>query len=140
MLHDDVIPGEAPDWAKWLAAAGATGVRAERGPRYSHSSLVLQAAIDGQGVALGRSTLVALDLEAGRLVRPFGATVHGHVDDVGGRAFVVPDSGRRDQETAFGARADVARRALVDGVRVHGPGGLHDAAPEVPFRQGRSPL
>jgi LysR family glycine cleavage system transcriptional activator len=33
---------------------------------------VLQAAIDGQGVALGRSTLVALDLEAGRLVQPFG--------------------------------------------------------------------
>jgi LysR family glycine cleavage system transcriptional activator len=72
LLHDEVVPGEAPDWPKWLAAAGVTGVPGERGQRYSHSSLVIQAAIDGQGVALGRSTLVALDLEAGRLVQPFG--------------------------------------------------------------------
>ncbi len=72
LLHDDVGPGEMPDWHDWLAAAKVAGVNAERGPRYSHSSLVLQAAIDGQGVALGRDSLVALDLEAGRLVRPFG--------------------------------------------------------------------
>jgi len=71
LLHDEVGPAEA-GWPKWLADAGVTGVRADRGQRYSHSSLVLQAAIDGQGVALGRSTLVALDLEAGRLVQPFG--------------------------------------------------------------------
>ena len=72
LLHDDVSTFDAPDWSKWLAAVGVTGVRADRGQRYSHSSLVIQAAIDGQGVALGRSTLVALDLEAGRLVQPFG--------------------------------------------------------------------
>ncbi len=72
LLHDDVSTLDAPDWSKWLAAVGVTGVRADRGQCYSHSSLVLQAAIDGQGVALGRSTLVALDLEAGRLVQPFG--------------------------------------------------------------------
>ena len=63
---------EGPDWRAWLVAAGLGGVNPERGPRYSHSSLVIQAAIDGQGVALGRSSLVALDLEAGRLIRPFG--------------------------------------------------------------------
>jgi LysR family glycine cleavage system transcriptional activator len=72
LLHDSVGTFDAPDWSKWLAAVGVTGVRADRGQRYSHSSLVIQAAIDGQGVALGRSTLVALDLEAGRLVQPFG--------------------------------------------------------------------
>ena len=72
LLHDDVMSGEAPDWRAWLAAAGLTGINPDRGPRYSHSSLVLQAAIDAQGVALGRSSLVILDLEAGRLVRPFG--------------------------------------------------------------------
>jgi LysR family glycine cleavage system transcriptional activator len=33
--------------------------------------LAIQAALDGQGVALGRSVLVADDLAAGRLVRPF---------------------------------------------------------------------
>ena len=78
LLHDDVSTGEAPDWRRWLTAAGVTGVNPERGPRYSHSSLVLQAAIDGQGVALGRSSLVSLDLEAGRLVQPFGPTLPSH--------------------------------------------------------------
>ncbi len=72
LLHDDVSSTDAPDWTKWLTAAGVTGVWTDRGQRYSHSSLVLQAAMDGQGVALGRSTLVALDMEAGRLVQPFG--------------------------------------------------------------------
>jgi LysR family glycine cleavage system transcriptional activator len=78
LLHDDVGRGEAPTWRDWLAAlrmfapANLEDLDPERGPRYSHSSLVLQAAIDGQGVALGRSSLVALDLEAGRLVQPFG--------------------------------------------------------------------
>lgn len=78
LMHDEVAAEEAPAWRNWLAAAGITGVQAERGPRYSHSSLVIQAAIDGQGVALGRSTLVALDLEAGRLVQPFGPALPSH--------------------------------------------------------------
>ena len=78
LLHDDVRTGEAPNWRAWLAAAGVAGVDPSRGPRYSHSSLVLQAAIDGQGVALGRSSLVSLDLEAGRLVQPFGPALPSH--------------------------------------------------------------
>jgi LysR family transcriptional regulator, glycine cleavage system transcriptional activator len=73
LLHEDW--GEqikAPDWRAWLAAAGVTGVNPTRGPGYSHSSLSLQSAMDGEGVALGRSSLVSLDLDAGRLVQPFG--------------------------------------------------------------------
>jgi len=75
LLHDEVILGEFPTWREWLAAAGVRGVDPERGHRYSHSSLVIQAAIDAQGVALARSSLVSLDLEAGRLVQPFGPTL-----------------------------------------------------------------
>jgi LysR family glycine cleavage system transcriptional activator len=59
-------------WRIWLEAAGISGVDASRGPGFSDSSMLLQAAIDGQGVALGRSALATLDLEAGRLVQPFG--------------------------------------------------------------------
>jgi LysR family glycine cleavage system transcriptional activator len=59
-----------PDWQSWLAAAGVSGIDVERGLHFSHSTLVLQAAIDGQGVALGDSTLVADDLAARRLVQP----------------------------------------------------------------------
>jgi len=59
------------DWPTWLRTAGATRVDPTRGPTFSDSSMLLQAAIDGQGVALGRSVLVGDDLAAGRLVKPF---------------------------------------------------------------------
>ncbi len=72
LLHDDVGHSEVPDWRRWLKLTGVRGVRLERGQRFSHSSLAIQAAIDAQGVALVRASLVGLDLEAGRLIRPFG--------------------------------------------------------------------
>ena len=55
----------------WLKAAGAKGVDASRGPHFSHASLALQAAIEGQGLALGSESLARDDLAAGRLVCPF---------------------------------------------------------------------
>lgn len=68
LLHDDI----REDWALWLQAAGISGVDPTRGPSFgSDSGLVVQAAVDGLGVALGRSALVAHELAAGRLVRPF---------------------------------------------------------------------
>jgi LysR family glycine cleavage system transcriptional activator len=60
-----------PDWQAWLAAAGASGVDADRGLRFTLSTPAIEAAIDGQGVLLGRSLVVAEDLAAGRLARPF---------------------------------------------------------------------
>ncbi len=73
LLHIDMpMGGEiAPNWEMWLKAAGASGVDWTRGPRFSASSMALEAAITGQGVALGSSVLAAADLRAGRLVRPF---------------------------------------------------------------------
>ncbi|MGE0718865.1 MAG: transcriptional regulator GcvA [Alphaproteobacteria bacterium] len=67
LLHDDF----EHDWRMWLLAAGVSGVDWRRGPRFSDSSMVIQAAVEGQGVALARSALAAEDLKAGRLVRPF---------------------------------------------------------------------
>ena len=67
LLHDD----SRTDWTMWFLAAGIEGGEPTRGPAFTDSSLVLQAAVDGQGVALGRSALAAADLAAGRLVRPF---------------------------------------------------------------------
>jgi LysR family transcriptional regulator, glycine cleavage system transcriptional activator len=60
-----------PDWRMWLLAAGAKDVDPSHGIRLSLFSLVSQAAIAGQGVALGNTSLVGDDLEAGRLVKPF---------------------------------------------------------------------
>lgn len=67
LLHDDL----RTDWAMWLKAAGVRGIDPHRGPGFTDSSMLLQAAVDGQGVALGRSALAGDDLAAGRLVRPF---------------------------------------------------------------------
>lgn len=60
-----------PDWSMWLLAAAVEGVDPSRGIRFKETSLVIQAAIEGQGVALGNTSLVGHDLAAGRLVRPF---------------------------------------------------------------------
>jgi len=67
LLHDDM----RQDWRTWFLAAGVEGVDPTRGPGYSDSSMVIQAAVEGQGVALGRSALAAGDLASGRLVKPF---------------------------------------------------------------------
>ena len=66
-----------PDWQSWLTAAGVTGIDTERGLHFTRGTLALQAAIDGQGVALGDSTLVADDLAARRLVQPFKLALQG---------------------------------------------------------------
>lgn len=70
-IHWKIEMEAMPTWRMWLRAAGAQGVNAERGPRFSADSLAVQAAIAGQGVALAGGALIADDLRAGRLVRPF---------------------------------------------------------------------
>ncbi len=67
LLHLD----ERRDWTKWLDAAGVEDVDLSRGPVLNQASMVIDAAVDGQGVALARTGLAAHDLIAGRLVRPF---------------------------------------------------------------------
>jgi LysR family transcriptional regulator, glycine cleavage system transcriptional activator len=67
LLHDDL----RIDWAMWLSAADVKGIDSTKGLSFNDSSMVLTAAMAGQGVALGRSTLAAADLVAGRLVKPF---------------------------------------------------------------------
>jgi LysR family glycine cleavage system transcriptional activator len=73
LLHDgspDADPS-CPDWPMWLAARGVKGVDGQRGPRFNQSSLVIEAAVGGRGVALAKRTLAQADLDAGRLVAPF---------------------------------------------------------------------
>lgn len=60
-----------PDWRMWLLAAGVDGVDPTRGLHFSITALALQAAVAGQGIALGNTSLVSDDIAAGRLVRPF---------------------------------------------------------------------
>jgi LysR family glycine cleavage system transcriptional activator len=77
LLHDDAFANEPKriGWSTWLARVGERQVPSERGPRFSHAYLALEAALAGDGVALARRTLVADDLVRGRLVAPLAQSV-----------------------------------------------------------------
>jgi LysR family glycine cleavage system transcriptional activator len=57
-------------WERWFTMMELPYPKT-RGPGYSHGSMSIEAAIRGEGVALGRSVLVTEDLAAGRLVSLF---------------------------------------------------------------------
>ncbi|WP_397452954.1 transcriptional regulator GcvA [Pseudomonas sp. NA-150] len=73
LIHDLSMAGDPgfPTWRTWLDAMGQTAIDASHGLRINNSAAVVQAAIEGQGVALGRSVMVRDDLASGRLIRPF---------------------------------------------------------------------
>jgi LysR family glycine cleavage system transcriptional activator len=73
LIHDTTMESHTsfPTWTTWLKAAGARRVDARRGLRVNSPIMALQAAIDGQGVALSRSVSAADDLRERRIVRPF---------------------------------------------------------------------
>jgi len=58
-------------WETWAEEFPNHGLDLRRGPRFSSSDLVLQAAAQGLGVALARGRLVERDLSAGLLICPF---------------------------------------------------------------------
>jgi LysR family glycine cleavage system transcriptional activator len=76
LLHDGSPDADdsCPDWTMWLAARGVKGVDGSRGPRFNQSSLVIEAAVSGRGVALAKRALAQADLDAGRLVSPLPDT------------------------------------------------------------------
>lgn len=62
-------------WGPWLEAAHVQESTVVYGTEFIDTHLALQAAIDGQGIALGRTLVAADDLAAGRLARPFDLAV-----------------------------------------------------------------
>jgi LysR family glycine cleavage system transcriptional activator len=73
LIHDVVTEDDEPwvTWQQWLLHFGLDDVDYRRGPRYSDSHMMLEAAAAGEGVAIGRSSIMAEDLTRGRLIRPF---------------------------------------------------------------------
>lgn len=67
----------APRWKDWFKQAGVSSYTLPKGLHFPNSSMALQASIDGQGVALARSSHVADDLIAGRLIKLFDIYVQG---------------------------------------------------------------
>jgi LysR family transcriptional regulator, glycine cleavage system transcriptional activator len=70
LLHSS--GGFDDDWRQWLTAAGLpTDISKQRGLTFDLSFMTVQAAIDGIGIAMGRTSYVQDDIAKGRLVVPF---------------------------------------------------------------------
>lgn len=69
LIHLDEPFRAAPDWADWFASAGVARTAVPRGLVINDYVLVLQAVIDGQGIALGWQHLIAPLLRSGQLVQ-----------------------------------------------------------------------
>jgi LysR family glycine cleavage system transcriptional activator len=75
LLHEEGAEHDhsCPDWNAWLRAEGLSYRLSQGGFRLNQSSLVIDAALAGQGLGLGKVRLAEAELRAGRLVSPFGA-------------------------------------------------------------------
>jgi LysR family glycine cleavage system transcriptional activator len=70
-----LLRSEGEFWKPWFEAAGLDWPEPSRGPTFSDSSHTMQAAIEGQGIALARSSLLGNDVHNGVLIRLFDIAV-----------------------------------------------------------------
>lgn len=61
-------------WEAWLRSFGVTGTPTRKGLEFDNYLLLIQAALDGQGIALGGGRLAEDFISHGKLVRPIAAT------------------------------------------------------------------
>ena len=66
LLHYD----QGEEWVRWLQVAGVD-MDASAGPRFNDCNVLLQAAVEGHGVALSFTGLAERELKSGQLVKPF---------------------------------------------------------------------
>ena len=71
LLHD----ANYECWSDWLKLAKLDGINANKGTIIDDTNVLIQAAVDGQGVALGSTTFVQDLLDSGKLVKPFDITL-----------------------------------------------------------------
>lgn len=111
----------AQPWEPWFQAAGLDMTEPREGPRFTDANALIEAAVNGRGVALARASLVERELAAGELIRLWRrsiADIYAH--------FIVwrPDSGKREA-------IDALRRWLHDEA-------AHAAVREIAPRQKKS--
>ncbi len=75
LAHHLLLRSDSEFWKPWFEAAGLDWPEPARGPIFNDSSHMLQAAAEGQGIALARSSLLGNDLHSGVLVRLFDVVV-----------------------------------------------------------------
>ena len=74
LLHYDDPERRYPwlSWDVWFELTQTQGVKPAGTLRFSHYDQLLQAVIEGQGIALGRSRFVSKWVKQGKLILPFG--------------------------------------------------------------------
>ncbi len=94
LLHES----NHPLWHDWLTAAGAGTVKSSKNIAMDDPNVVHQAAIEGQGVALGAEALLEDEISQGRLVHLFGRSI-----ELDGSYYLVyqPDARSRRNTSAF---------------------------------------
>ena len=70
-----LLRGEGEPWQPWFRGAGLDWPEPTRGPMFNDSSHMIQAAAEGQGIALARESLLGNDLRTAALVRLFDISV-----------------------------------------------------------------
>jgi DNA-binding transcriptional LysR family regulator len=75
LLQIDLPYGSWFDWPDWFARNSVPLRHRPRGPRFNNYTIAIQAALDGQGLALGWRRLIAPQLNDGRLVQVTLASV-----------------------------------------------------------------
>lgn len=71
LIHDDM----QMSWESWVRSVGYSKAISTKGPKFSHSHMALQAALNGEGIVLGRSVLTLDFLKSGQLIRPLNISV-----------------------------------------------------------------
>lgn len=72
LIHDSLPQAKlSTSWQRWLVERGVRDVDCSSGYRFNQADLIVQAAVDGRGVALGRHVLVAREVQRGRLIPLF---------------------------------------------------------------------
>jgi LysR family glycine cleavage system transcriptional activator len=69
------VEGAEDDWQAWLEAAGMSELANRPYPKFDSYLIALEAAIEGQGIAIAPDFIASMDLKAARLVQPFDIRV-----------------------------------------------------------------
>jgi len=134
LLHLDDPDGHTPwlEWTVWLASNGMPGLKPAGSLRFKLYDQVIQAAVGGQGVALGRIPLIAEYLRDGRLMAPFAK----RYDSARGYyAVIAPHA--VDRADVAGFVSWLADEAASEIARVQAPE-LSTTAPASPARKRRA--
>jgi LysR family glycine cleavage system transcriptional activator len=95
LLHEtaSMMLADYPDWRTWTKKFNADKVNPESGLYFETGYLLIQAAIEGQGVALERAALVESAIKSGKLIKPFNSGIR---ESANGYYLVFPENRAAD--------------------------------------------